>query len=200
MNQNEQANKEILYRSHFSCGRHVKSTAINAIIMGASGVVGSIAFVMFLFVPGVAEVVQKIPMGSVLIALPLVICGMSALVTVMDLIVWLWFFVTHKDVFCTEDGIYIGKKPYGKTFLAWDQVEEIKGDGVSKNGKYGHMLILAKMPNPKNPEEMRTMRYFVVDLKTPDNVADAGMKYVRAAKSEAADTQQQPVPDESTEG
>ena len=190
MNQNEQANKEILYRSEFSPAHHIKGVIISGICSVVTGVILAAAIIL----------IQETGSLRSTAAFPIFLFGGAFGSLIVDLVAWLFYSLFHKDVFYTEDGVYIGKEPYGKTFLAWDQVEEIKGDGVSKNGKYGHMLILAKMPDPKNPEETRMVRYFVVYLKTPDDVAEAGMKFVRAAKSKAADTQQQPVPDESTEG
>ena len=176
MNQKDEQNnqKEILFRTKISHGLNLKWVLSYAIAM----VVCLVLAVACFFGKGAIENDQLATIVSAIGFATAIGTVASALFLGFSLLSWLFMIVGHKNAFCTEDGVYIAKRPYSGQFLTWDQIERIACEGASKNRTRGFCNFYVKLPDPKQPDQLKETMIQVSEIKFPDALVD----FVNAAK------------------
>ena len=176
MNQKDEQNiqKEILFRTKFSNSLNLRWVLSYAVAM----VVCLVVAVACLFGKGVIANDQIAQLLSVFGVVFVIGTVLAALLVGLFLLIWLFMALGHKNAFCTEDGVYIAKRPYSGQFLTWDQIERIACEGATKKRTSGFCNFYAKLPDPKQPEQLQETKIQVSEIKYPDALVD----FVNAAK------------------
>ena len=179
-NQNQESQKEILFRTKFSNRLNltwVISYAIAAVVFLA---IAAACFFGKLYVDNEA-LVQGMTIFSYAFVFGTIL---ATCLTGLNLLVWLSTALGHKNAFCTEDGIYVAKKPYAGEFIEWSQIDKITCDGASRKRTYGLCNIHAKLPVPDHPEQIQEKKIQVSEIQYPDAFVDFAMPLVKASHDE----------------